>query len=57
MSNPNDVQEQIDELNHLEEVMLDAKQFHTLEEKLEDLKKRGIDPSENAEKWDEEDQE
>lgn len=41
-----------DEINHLEETMHDADQFHTLEEQIADMKRRGIDPSKAYKKWD-----
>ncbi len=43
-----------DEINHLEETMHDAEQFHTLEEQVADMKRRGIDPSSAYKKWDDE---
>lgn len=50
-----------DELNHeiekLEETMHDAEQFHTLEEQVADMKRRGIDPSTTYQDWDEEEKE
>lgn len=53
MSSPkNDALKQ--ELNELETTMHEADQFHTLEEQVEDMKRRGIDPSKNYKKWDDE---
>ncbi|WP_019672378.1 hypothetical protein [Psychrobacter lutiphocae] len=43
-----------EELDHLEEVMHEVEQFHTLEEQVEDMKRRGIDPHESYKKWDDE---
>lgn len=53
MSSPkNDALKQ--ELNELETTMHEADQFHTLEEQVEDMKRRGIDPSKTYKKWDDE---
>ena len=53
MSSPkNDALKQ--ELNELETTMHEADQFHTLEEQVEDMKRRGIDSSKNYKKWDDE---
>ena len=51
MTNSNDHKLK-DEINHLEEAMHDADQFHTLEEQVADMKRRGIDPSSAYKKWD-----
>ncbi len=40
------------ELNQLEETMHDAEQFHTLEEQVADMKRRGIDPKKSYKEWD-----
>lgn len=45
------------ELDHLENSMHDAEQFHTLEEQVADMKRRGIDPSKAYKKWDDEKEE
>lgn len=39
------------------ETMHDADQFHTLEEQVADMKRRGIDPSKTYKDWDEEEEE
>lgn len=56
MSNPNH-KELTKELNELEDSMHEAEQFHTLEEQVADMKRRGIDPSEAYKKWDDEKEE
>lgn len=45
------------ELNKLEKAMYDAEQFHTLEEQVADMKRRGIDPSKTYDDWDEKEKE
>lgn len=40
------------ELAKLTETMHEADQFHTLEEQIADMKRRGIDPRESYKKWD-----
>ncbi|WP_019519322.1 hypothetical protein [Faucicola boevrei] len=40
------------EIDHLTEIMHDTEQFRTLEEQVADMKRRGIEPSESYEKWD-----
>ena len=40
------------ELDKLEKVMHDTEQFHTLEEQVADMKRRGIDPSKSYNDWD-----
>ncbi|WP_201617681.1 hypothetical protein [Psychrobacter urativorans] len=40
-------------IDKLEKTMHDADQFHTLEEQVADMKRRGIDPSEAYRDWDE----
>ncbi len=42
------------EIDGLEKSMHDADQFHTLEEQVADMKRRGVDPSETYKKWDDE---
>ncbi|WP_352339244.1 hypothetical protein [Psychrobacter sp. 16-MNA-CIBAN-0192] len=41
------------ELEGLEKTMHDTEQFHTLEEQVADMKRRGIDPSKVYDDWDE----
>ena len=41
------------DISKLEETMHDAEQFHTLEEQVADMKRRGIDPSKSYDDWDE----
>lgn len=50
-------QELRDELNELEAAMRGADQFHTLNEQVEEIDRKGIDAAENYDKWDEEDKE
>jgi hypothetical protein len=45
------------EIDELEQTMHEAEQFHTLEEQVADMKRRGIDPSKSYDKWDDEDKE
>ncbi|MDO5768033.1 MAG: hypothetical protein Q4P13_00885 [Psychrobacter sp.] len=40
------------EIVDLENTMHEADQFHTLEEQVADMKRRGIDPNQSYEKWD-----
>lgn len=40
------------ELDELETTMHEADQFHTLEEQVADMKRRGIDPSDTYKQWD-----
>ncbi|WP_201586805.1 hypothetical protein [Psychrobacter jeotgali] len=40
------------EFDKLEETMIDADQFRTLEEQVAEMKRRGIDPSKTYKKWD-----
>jgi len=42
------------EINQLEDTMHDADQYHTLEEQVADMKRRGIDPSSTYKKWNDE---
>lgn len=35
-----------------EKIMHDSEQFHTLEEQIADMKRRGLDPSKTYNKWD-----
>ena len=42
------------EIVDLENTMHEADQFHTLEEQVADMKRRGIDPNQSYEKWDDE---
>ena len=53
----NHVTQQADDLenniNQLEDTMHEAQQFRTLEEQVEDMKRRGINPRDNFKKWDE----
>ncbi|PNK60474.1 hypothetical protein [Psychrobacter sp. FDAARGOS_221] len=44
------------ELDQLEETMHDAEQFHTLEEQVEDMKRRGINPKDAYKKWDDDEE-
>ena len=52
----NHVTQQADDLenniNQLEDTMHEAQQFRTLEEQVEDMKRRGINPRDNFKKWD-----
>ena len=43
-------------INQLEDTMHEAQQFHTLEEQVEDMKRRGINPRDNFKKWDEDEE-
>ena len=56
----NHVTQQADDLenniNQLEDTMHEAQQFHTLEEQVEDMKRRGINPRDNFKKWDEDEE-
>ncbi|AWT48321.1 hypothetical protein DLE54_01420 [Psychrobacter sp. YP14] len=54
MSNQDNLKNEID---HLEQVLHQAEGGHTLEEQIADMKRRGIDPSENYKKWDDEEEE
>ena len=45
------------EIDDLENTMHEADQFHTLEEQVADMKRRGIDPSAAYKKWDDEKEE
>ena len=40
------------EIDGLEKTMHDAEQYHTLEEQVADMKRRGIDPSKAYKDWD-----
>jgi len=40
------------ELDALENAMHDTEQFHTLEEQVADMKRRGLDPSKTYNDWD-----
>ena len=40
-------------INELENTMHNAQQFRTLEEQVEDMKRRGINPRDAFKKWDE----
>ncbi len=40
------------EITELEKTMHDAEQFHTLEEQVADMKRRGLDPSKTYNDWD-----
>lgn len=42
-----------EEISELEDAMHEAQQFRTLEEQVEDMKRRGINPRDNFKKWDE----
>lgn len=42
-------------IEQLEDTMHEAQQFRTLEEQVEDMKRRGINPRENFDRWDKED--
>lgn len=42
----------IEEINGLEKSMHDAERYHTLAEQVEDMKRRGIDPSKAYKDWD-----
>ena len=44
--------QKLQELEALEKTMHDAEQFHTLEEQVADMKRRGLDPSKNYNDWD-----
>ena len=56
----NHVTQQADDLenniNQLEDTMHEAQQFRTLEEQVEDMKRRGINPRDNFKKWDEDEE-
>lgn len=43
------------DIDKLSNSMREADQFHTLEEQAADMKRQGIDPAENYDKWDNED--
>ena len=43
-------------INQLEDTMHEAQQFRTLEEQVEDMKRRGINPRDNFKKWDEDEE-
>lgn len=45
------------ELNQLEDSMREADQFHTLEEQVADMKRRGVDPSKAYKDWDKREEE
>ena len=45
------------ELEGLEKTMHDTEQFHTLEEQVADMKRRGIDPTKTYDDWDEKEKE
>lgn len=57
MPNTNNPQTQVltDHINELEDTMHEAQQFRTLEEQVEDMKRRGINPKEKFDQWDIED--
>lgn len=57
MPNTNNPQTQVltDHINELEDTMHEAQQFRTLEEQVEDMKRRGINPREKFDQWDIED--
>ena len=40
------------EIAELEKTMHDTEQFHTLEEQVADMKRRGLDPSKTYNDWD-----
>ncbi|WP_201533638.1 hypothetical protein [Psychrobacter ciconiae] len=44
--------QKLQELEALEKTMHDAEQFHTLEEQVADMKRRGLDPSKTYNDWD-----
>lgn len=44
-------------IGQLEEAMREADQFHTLEEQVADMKRRGVDPSKTYRDWDDKKQE
>lgn len=56
----NHVTQQADDLenniNQLEDTMHEAQQFRTLEEQVEYMKRRGINPRDNFKKWDEDEE-
>lgn len=56
----NHVTQQADDVenntNQLEDTMHEAQQFRTLEEQVEDMKRRGINPRDNFKKWDEDEE-
>lgn len=45
------------EMDKLEKTMHDTEQFHTLAEQVADMKRRGIDPSQTYDDWDEKEKE
>lgn len=47
----NELQKEFDDL---EQTMVDADQFRTLEEQVAEMKRRGIDPSEAYKRWEDE---
>ena len=51
-TNPPNSTELNSEISELEDSMHEARQFRTLEEQVADMKRRGINPSENFKKWD-----
>ena len=58
MTTPNQTDSSLlnEELNKLEDSMHEARQFRTLEEQVADMKRRGINPSENFKKWDDDEE-
>lgn len=50
--NPHGHKELVEEINQLEETMHEVDQNMTLEEKIADMKRRGIDPKDSYKKWD-----
>lgn len=52
LTNPPNSTELNSEISELEDSMHEARQFRTLEEQVADMKRRGINPSENFKKWD-----
>lgn len=54
MSNLQNTDTLINEINELEEKMHDVDQFRTLEEQVADMKRRGINPRDSFKDWDDE---
>lgn len=57
MTTPNKFDELNKEIDTLTEQMREADQFHTLEEQIADMKRRGIDPSKAYQDWDKREEE
>lgn len=52
MTDHNDtLKERLDHLEELADTMRETKKFHTLEEQVADMKRRGINPAESYRDW------